>query len=101
MKENKIAEKVEEQVIEPEVAEEVPAEEVIETEPKKGFFTRVGETIDKNAKTIATVVAGGALAIGGFALGRILGGGCDYEEEYSDADYEALQEAKYNIDDAE
>lgn len=78
------------------VVEETMTEE---TAPKKGFFTKAGEKIDKHGKTIVKGIALGAGAIGAFTIGRIFGGaghvedhdeveGDTYDAEYTESDDE-------------
>ena len=93
-------------VMENEVEEIVEVQETEEVMPKKGFFTKVGEAIDKGVKKAAPVakkVGKGAILIGAgaaavIASGKIKGGKTTESADYDEAEAEEY-DTKYAIED--
>ena len=82
-----------------EIMPEVEEQQTEESMPKKGLFTRAGEFADKHVKTAGKILAGAALAVGGFALGTVLKGSAG-SDDHDEVD-ETVHEAEFTVDDDE
>ena len=77
-----------------EAIEEVAEEEVVETETKKGFGSKIVSFGKKHGKKIVTGVAVAAAGVLGYALGKKAHGEDDdfTEDDDEDLDYVELEE---------